>query len=137
VADPKQIEILSSGADMWNVWREQNPEVVEPDLSQEAPYFGPCESLLVTRRPQINLMGSTHAGLSGVNLYRAKMRWTAFYYADFTNATFAGGDLSEATIIESNLSQANLNGVNLTNANLQRSKFVSADLSGAICVVAI
>jgi hypothetical protein len=51
VGDPKQIEILSSGSAKWNVWREQNPEIVEPDLSQDAPYYGFCESLLLGRAP--------------------------------------------------------------------------------------
>jgi hypothetical protein len=131
MVDPKQIEILSSGPDVWNVWREQNPEIIEPDFSQESPNFELCESLLMPRK-KIDLRGSPHVKLPGVNLFRAKMRWTAFYFADFTNATFAGGDLSEATIVESDLSHANLNGVNLANANLQRSKFANADLSGAI-----
>ncbi|MBR1123703.1 pentapeptide repeat-containing protein [Bradyrhizobium lablabi] len=132
MADQKQVEILSSGVDKWNIWREQNPAIVEPDLNQEAPYLNLCESLLMSSRSKIDLKGSARAKLSGANLFRAQMQWTAFYRADFTNATFAGGDLSDATIVKSDLSGANLNGVNLTNANLQGSRFASADLSGAI-----
>jgi uncharacterized protein YjbI with pentapeptide repeats len=131
MGDPTQIEIFSSGSDRWNAWRDLNPEVIEPDLSQEAPHVGFCESLLMAATSKIDLKGSTRARFVGVNLSRAQMRWTVFYLADFTNATFAGGSLSEATIVDSDLSHANLNGVDLSNANLQRSKFISADLSGA------
>ncbi|RXG84169.1 pentapeptide repeat-containing protein [Bradyrhizobium vignae] len=132
MASENLVELLTSGPEKWNIWREQNPDVIEPDLSQQAPYYHVCETLLMTRRPTFDLRGSAHAKLSGINLFRAQMKWTAFYYADFSKATFAGGNLSEATFVESNLSDANLNGADLTNANLQRSKLMRADLSGAL-----
>lgn len=132
MGNPNQIEILSSGPEAWNAWREKNPDVIEPDLSQNAPYYGLCESLLTGPVGSIDLKGSSHAKLSGVNLHRARMRWAAFYFGDFTQAIFAGGDLSETTMVESDFSYASLNGVDLSNANLRKSKFRNADLSGAI-----
>jgi len=37
MADPKHLEILNRGVDVWNEWRENNPDI-RPDL-KEANFF--------------------------------------------------------------------------------------------------
>ena len=33
MANPEHVEILKQGVDVWNRWREENPEILKPDLS--------------------------------------------------------------------------------------------------------
>ena len=105
----EQLHILQQGTDVWNTWREENPD------------------------EKIDLTGASlgKARLAGVNLNRARLRRADLYQADLT-----GADLSRANLRKANLFQANLKGVNLERASLKQANLGDTNLSGARLVEA-
>jgi len=104
MANPKHQAVLEQGADVWNRWRTENPEVL-PDFSGSH----------LERRD-----------LRGANLSRADLRHADLRHADLMEANLAQADLTEAI-----LSTANLKNAKLTDAILYRADLRIADLSGA------
>ena len=109
MANQEQLEILKQGAEVWNRWREENPDV-EIDLSN-AP-------LIEDNLAEANLFG---ANLTGAYLTGAILKW-----ADLFGADLFGANLSGAVLVKADLGEADL-----TKADLQRAVLLRADLSGA------
>jgi uncharacterized protein YjbI with pentapeptide repeats len=105
MANEEHLAILLQGVDVWNVWREENPDV-RPDLSQ-------------ANLSRVNLSG---ANLNEVNLSRADLR----------NAYLRGALLDGANLRGALLDGANLHRVVLEGANLRGANLRGADLSGAV-----
>ncbi|MGF1461352.1 MAG: pentapeptide repeat-containing protein [Leptolyngbyaceae cyanobacterium] len=87
-----QLELLFQGAEVWNLWREQNPEV-EIDLSDA--------SLHRTELYKVNLKG---ANLKGVHFYRTILREANLSGANLQNSTFDGAFLYDANLEKADLS---------------------------------
>ena len=119
MANEEHVAIISQGAEVWNMWRGDNPEVT-PDLA-EAPLHGG------------NLSGAvlSDAKLRGASLVRANLSGAALNGADFSGATLCLANLTGANLLGADLSGANLTGANLTGADLSKANLFGAILSGA------
>jgi hypothetical protein len=111
MANEEHLRILEQGVEVWNRWREENPDI-RPDLSA-ADLSG------------VNLGGADLSGadLSGADLSEAKLSG-AIFSVDLRKA-----DLSEAKLIRADLSSADLSGADLSGAYLSLADLSGADLS--------
>jgi hypothetical protein len=109
MANEEHLEILGQGVEVWNRWREENPDV-RPDLSEA------------------DLSGTDLGGADfvGANLYRAHLT-----RVDLSEADITGANLSEADLSQANLSEADLSGADLIRANLSQAILSWAHLSWA------
>jgi uncharacterized protein YjbI with pentapeptide repeats len=119
-----QLELLLQGVEVWNLWREQNPEI-EIDLSGA--------SLHRTELYKVNLKG---ANLKGAHFYRTILREADLTDADLQNSVFDGTFLYEANLEKADLSGSILRGdlihrADLRKANLERAKLLKANLERA------
>jgi uncharacterized protein YjbI with pentapeptide repeats len=122
MANPEHVEILKQGVEVWNAWREDNIDVVYPDLSE-------------ANRNKANL---SDADLSGAELGEAKLNRTNLSHANLFGAYLGGAqlfesnlkevDLREALLIGANFSRVDLRGANLKRADLREVNLREADL---------
>ena len=115
----RQIDFLKRGVDVWNKWRESNPEI----------------KIHLCRENLSNL------NLEGVNFTQSNLREAKLNEAKLMGAKMAGANLIGAELVGANLSQAWLYMVNLSQANLERAilisaKLIRANLSKSNCVEA-
>lgn len=130
MANQEQVEILKSGVQNWNKWREENPD------EKVNLYYAELDRVDLM---YANLMG---ADLRGAELYGANLRETDLNKADLreTNlweANLGWANLSWADLSRANLWQANLLATNLSNAKFNESllgltAFSDTDLTGAV-----
>ena len=105
MANLEHLEKLKCGADVWNEWRVQCPDVV-PDL---------CGA-------ELENVALPDANLSGADLSKAYLRG-----ADLFGANLQGADLGDADLFGASLFAANLRGVDLTGTrNLTKGQVASA-----------
>ncbi|EAM52262.1 pentapeptide repeat-containing protein [Crocosphaera watsonii WH 8501] len=137
MANQEQLRTLKKeGVEVWNLWREDNPDV-KIDLS-DADLSGANLSGSNLRRANLSGANLKGAGLvqadfrnayldscrlEDTKLSRADFRGAYFY---FTGTYFSGTNLSGA-----NLSGANLSGANLSGTDLSGTDLTGADLKGA------
>ncbi len=124
MANPEHLAIIKQGVEVWNQWREDNPQVT-PDL-QEADL------------KKANLEG---ANLAGANLERAIFQFTNLkkaslddanlYEADLLSAELQGAGLSGAFLKHAGLMGAEMQGATLVDTNLRGADIWWVDLSGA------
>ncbi|MCP4108140.1 MAG: TIR domain-containing protein [Desulfobacteraceae bacterium] len=119
MANKEHLEILKQGVEIWNRWREDNPDV-KPDL-QEA-YL-----------KDVNLYGAnfTEADLQKANFAEADLQKANFTEADLQKANFIEADLQHANLQKTKLQGAKLTRANLWESNLQRAKLQGAKLTWA------
>lgn len=112
MADPDHLAKIKEGVEVWNKWRDDNPEIC-PDLS-EADF------------ERANLMGAdlVKANLIEADLSEANLRLTNLNEANLERADLSGVHLSGA-----DLSKARFFLVNLESAHLENSNFESVYLS--------
>jgi len=115
----EHLRILKQGPDVWDKWKESNPEV-KPDLS-EADLSG-------ANLGQADLGG---AGLSGADLSDADLREANLNWADLSRANLSKADLAEACLSRADLRGANLSWANLNKADFSEAGLCRADLNGA------
>jgi uncharacterized protein YjbI with pentapeptide repeats len=117
------IEILKSGVEKWNVWRNRNPGT-RLDLRGAVL----CEANL----DFANLSDADLrcANLSGANLSEADLNGANLRWANLCGADLRWANLSEANLDFSNLRGANLRCANLSDANLSDADLSEADLNG-------
>jgi len=116
----KEIELTAhtkilQGLDVWNKWREENPEI-KPDLEG------------------INLNG---ANLCKANLGKTNLFGANLHGANLDRANMIGAVLEGANLHGANLNRANLHGAMLDGANLHGAVLDSANLHGARLVGAV
>ena len=109
MADSKHSDILKKGTDVWNTWREENPEV-KPDFKGE------------------DLDG---LDLSGANLERSDLRNTKLREANLDGASLRRSDLRKADLTDATLRDSNLRRVILSWARLHRADLSRANLRAA------
>ncbi len=114
MANPEHLKILKQGVDVWNRWREDNPDI-KPDL------FG---------------VGLDRKNLSKINFSKANLRRTLLNETKLIEANLKRAIISDVNLIGSNLKHADLSGANLEKANLREAiltsaKLIEANLSSA------
>ena len=119
MADKKHLEILQRGVEVWNQWREDNPDA-KPILSFVNLYGSNLE--------KVNL---SQADLYGANLEKANLSQANLYFANLGQANLEKANLSQANLYSANLGQANLEKANLYCVNLEGSIMVNANLKKA------
>ncbi|MBW4488576.1 MAG: pentapeptide repeat-containing protein [Trichocoleus desertorum ATA4-8-CV12] len=150
----KYLSLLRQGVEVWNRWREENPNV-NPDLGGVSfsginlDGFDFHNTILWNS----NFSGSSlreailtraflqRAYLFGVDLTRADLRGAFLSEAILGPANLYEADLSGADLLQANLSDACLYGArlhtaNLTKADLTKANFTKADLSESILLLA-
>lgn len=134
MANEQQLALLKKGVNVWNEWREKNPQI-RPDLSEA--------ELQHEDLGGVNLMEADlrSCDLSGANLMGANLRFCDLSGANLSQAYLSNADFFEANLCEANLSEAylfeaNLSRVNLNGADLQWAYLGQADLSGTYTIEA-
>ena len=124
MAEKEQLKIILQGADAWNKWRVENPEV-RPNLSGA--------NLNGKSLSNANLNGAFlwDAKLNGAFLWDAKLTDADLHGADLRGAKLQGADLCGTYLIKADLTGASLNQARLRKANLDWAKLGRAFLSGA------
>jgi len=108
MANEAQVALLKQGSEVWNKWREENPELYSFDLS-----------------------GTDFSGvdLRGVDLSFALLKDTNFSGARLQGANFSSARLCKANLTEGNLTQVDLSSANLENANFSKAKMARANMA--------
>lgn len=110
MANEEHLALLKQGAEVWNAWRSENPNI-RPDL-------GRPDGVLEGDWDYIDIINGLHlpsgAELKGANL---------------SGADLTGANLSEAGLGRADLSQANLSGAFFDGANLWMANLSEADLT--------
>jgi uncharacterized protein YjbI with pentapeptide repeats len=104
MANEEQLSILKQGVDVWNKWREENPDV------------------------GIDLRD---ANLKEANLGEANLGRAQLWRVDFSHANLRHANLWQADLRQASLSAVNLREANLDETNLYKADFRGADLQGA------
>jgi uncharacterized protein YjbI with pentapeptide repeats len=112
MANPEHIEILFKGADTWNKWRRENPEV----------------------RPNLAKTNIRDASLRGMNLHYTSLSNSHLGGSDLSNSDLSNADLSTVILDSVDLSHANLSGAylkfaKLLHTELNGTNLVNADLT--------
>jgi hypothetical protein len=110
----EHLEILKQGVEVWNRWREENPEI-KPNLGGE------------------DLSGMDLSGINfhRVSLGRANLRGSILVKANLNEAYLRKANLGMATLSEANLQEAHLSNVILCEADLNEAQLDGAFLSRA------
>ncbi len=124
MANPEHLEILKQGVEVWNRWREENPDI-RPNLRGED-LSGANLNEADLRR--VNLC---EAGLSKASLCNAILNWANLNEAELSWANLNKAILYEASLVETGLIKANLSETHLIKANLSKAKLFSANLTKA------
>ncbi len=129
MANQEQLEILKQGVEVWNKWRDNNPDV-DVDLSEAHLIEASLKGVDLTRA---NL---SRALLLGAYLCEAELRQANLSEVNLRQATLIQAQLSGATLLRAylgraNLSQANLREADLRMAHLNEANFNSAYLMGS------
>jgi len=116
-----QLEILRQGVKVWNMWRNQNRDVLI-DLSGS--------DLSETDLSEVDLSGANlnHVNFFETHLNHAKITASKLHYANLCGASLRMADLSWAEFRNANLISANLLGANLADASLLEADLQIADL---------
>jgi hypothetical protein len=109
VADKEHLAILKQGAEAWNEWRRENPDV----------------------RSYLRNAYLRYAKLLNANLGGAYLRYTDLSHADLSHADLRDASLRRADLRYTDLSHADLRKVNLVEAILNRAQLRRVDFSCA------
>ena len=92
MADPRHEEILKSGVEKFNLWRQSQPEII----------------------PNLEGVELQDLSLQGINLKNANLNSTTFFSVDLSKSDLSMTSFQFANIYESNLENADLRGANFT-----------------------
>ncbi len=129
MANDEHLQILKRGAEVWNQWREENPEI-QPELA-DADLKGAI--LAFANLCEADLKG---ANLFMTDLREADLRGTILAFANLREArnlckakNLCEADLSGAYLREAELSMADLRGATLADADLNGTLLDRANLT--------
>jgi len=114
MANEEQLSILRRGVDVWNKWREENPNV-KIDLSKTS-----------LKRAILEKFDLSSANLSGTDFSEAHLAW-----ADLSQANLFKANLYLADLYQTDLRRANLVDAILVGAQMIRTKIEKAKISGS------
>ncbi|MEM8719105.1 MAG: pentapeptide repeat-containing protein [Cyanobacteria bacterium P01_G01_bin.39] len=106
MADKKHLEILRQGVEVWNQWRQDNPDI-KPNIYKEQLDFGEYNQI------QFN----------STILSFTSFRFTSFQHTNFDNTRLCNAILNDAELFKASLQNSNLTrlqalGTNFNGANL-------------------
>ena len=138
MADQKHVEVLKQGVDVWNSWREENPDVI-PDLSGaelneiELPGANLKNAIFykVELGKQLVPTQMRKANLKGADLTEANLQWVDLSNADLHDAILPNANLANANLWSCGFIGACMSGANLEGANVHGNYFFNADLTRA------
>ncbi len=149
MANQEQLSILKQGVEVWNEWREENPDA-KIDLSGAYLYKADLRDAMLnnaklnstdltyadmsgSKLKDANLSGAQlyQANLSGADLYQAKLRAAQLGSAILTDAYMSLANLFRANLISADLRRAELSLANLEEADLHEADLREADLTEA------
>ncbi len=119
MANTEHLAILKQGAEVWNQWRKEHPNI-RPDLTGAD-----------LREVHIVERDSDGRYLYGADLSQADLRGVNFWRSDISWATLYAADLSEANFFQAKMEKVDLRGSNLKGAMLYHAHLISADLRQA------
>lgn len=120
MTNPEHIRLFLQGSEVWNKWRDDNPQVI-PDL-RDAQLKGKG-----LREMHLNDAILTNADLSKANLTLVNLTQANLTKANLRNANLMGADIDGANLDGADLCGAKLYGASIMDANLVRT-----ELDGAI-----
>lgn len=134
MANKRQLRIIKRGAEAWNAWRCENPNIV-PDLSHAdlSDRMLMAAHLRWAKLEGANFSGANlgSANLSKADLRHAKLQHARLSQANLLDADLSYADLSGAWLNDSILIEANIFRTNLTDATLMNARLTGAILIGA------
>ena len=144
MANQEQLEILKQGVEVWNSWKDDNPNIeidlrganlAKADLSN-ANFFQADLSeanLHEANLTRSNLMFAeiNYADISGANLSEIISQDTGFEGANLRKATLWKANLDSAELVRADLTEANFTGANLSTATLWEASFTRTVLNNA------
>ena len=142
MANPDHVRmLLEEGVEVWNQWREDNPEVV-PNL-EDADLRGATYQVIDFREARLRGANLQGVDLTLAQLQGAKLQGAELQEVDLTLANLQGADLWGALLQDANLTlaqleqtiffEADLQGVELQNANFCGADIQWANLSKVRC----
>ena len=134
MANDEHWALLKKGVEVWNLWREKNPEI-QPDLSN-AKLDGEDLGGVNFMEADLHSCDLSRANLMGANLRFSDLSKANLSEAYLSNTDFFEANLCEASLREAYLFEANLSRVNLNGADLQAVYLGQADLSGTYAIEA-
>jgi uncharacterized protein YjbI with pentapeptide repeats len=129
MANEEHVGILEYRVDVWNEWREENPDT-RPDLDGAELYGADLDGANL-RGADLNGAHLSGAGLFEADLTGANLASADLFEADLSQAYLNGANLREADLLRADLTNANLSQADLSRANLIWANLNGADLSGA------
>ena len=114
MANPEHVELLKQGFEVWNKWREDNPDTV-PDLSNS----------------NLSREFLEHVNLEDANLENTNIEETFLYSSDLTSANLRGANLAKTNLVKADLTRADLQGANLTGTYLPSAVLYQTNLRDA------
>lgn len=134
MADSDHVSKVREGADAWNRWREEEPDVL-PDLGwaningldlDGAVFAGSVLKLAFCKGSSLVGADFSGANLRGINLEGCDLRGAVFRNANLEGAHMLGADLTGADFGGANLKLANFDGAILRDADLRGAKKLRA-----------
>jgi uncharacterized protein YjbI with pentapeptide repeats len=132
MANQEHLYILNQGVEVWNRWRQGNPEI-QPDL-RKAPLRGANLNFAHFHSVDLSKAMLRKASLHGSTLSRANLCQANLRQANLSRAHLRGADLRGADFRSANLLHSNLSGANLSNASLFYTDLSGANLNGAVII---
>ena len=122
MANQEQLRILKQGVDVWNRWREENPQINYPDLNRV--------DLSGTDLRKVNFSGAElfAANLNSTNLSEANLSYPKLQRPFIFGGSGPAANLQFASLRKANLNKANLSGANLKKVDLSEATLSEADL---------
>ena len=124
------LSILRQGSEVWNAWRERNPDI---DIEFERVSLS-AANLRRANLSAANLEAANleAAHLRAANLEAANLTFANLTFANLIETNFSGANLELANLIFARLHFANLTRANLKKAFLTRANFMRANLTGVL-----
>lgn len=129
MANPEHLEILKQGVEVWNDWRESNPQII-PRLSGADLKNGRFDRINL-RKADLFESDLLMANLRNADLREANCGRARFVAAKMDGADLGGGIFSRAVFSESTLVGATLDLAKFYGANLNSARITKASLCGA------
>lgn len=125
MAHPEHLEILRSGARVWNRWRQQHTDI-RPNLR--------AADLKGVDLAGFNLQQAYFSGadLSRAYLFEANLSETNFQGANLSHCCLIGSDMTQAYFADANLFHAYLSQANLTEAYFGHANLEKASLTDSV-----
>ncbi|MGA9535328.1 MAG: toll/interleukin-1 receptor domain-containing protein [Desulfobacterales bacterium] len=137
MANPEHVKILKQGVEVWNRWREENPDL-RPDLTGAELGHNNYHCIdfknVHLSNANLSFVSMTEAVFDGADLTDSNLSNSDLQHSDFSNAIIGGAiivksSLNYAKMVNADLADANFCDSNLSFADLAYSKLYYADFS--------